>query len=290
MKTLIKTVVATSIATPTMLLGLSSSAFGIDVITENDTEVKITVNNQTTSSSLVGEIPPINTDTNLPIEMTAAPLEVPNTEYIVQSGDNLSKIAAEFNLDVETLIKWNNLVSDTILIGQSLSVNGQVEPTAEQVAALEAAQRARTRIQVQQSQNNSQKNVQFTNVPAESAPSVDISNLIAIAHQYLGAPYVYGGTTPSGFDCSGYVSYVFKQAGKLSFNYSTVSLYNLAQKVSTPQVGDLVFFSGTYRAGISHVGIYIGNNLMINAAGNRVQINNIYDSYWGKHFTGFGRL
>ena len=292
MKKIFKMVVVSSIATPTMLLSLSSSVFAKDVITEIDTEVKTIANDQTIVSLLEGEIPPIDYETNLPVKMTAAPLEVPEqeiiNEYVVQAGDTLSKIAAGFVLDVETLIKWNNLVNDVIKVGQILSVNGQVEPTAEQIAALEAAQR--TRLQVQQSQNYSQNNVQVTNAQAQSAPPVDTSNLIAIAQQYLGAPYVYGGTTPSGFDCSGYVSYVLKQAGKLSFNLSTVGLYNIAQKVSTPQVGDLVFFSGTYRAGISHVGIYIGDNLMINAAGNRVQINNIYDSYWGKHFTGFGRI
>jgi cell wall-associated NlpC family hydrolase len=287
MKKILKVALVGSIAAPTILLSLSSSLFEKDVFTESDTEVKAIASNQKTFSSSEGEMPPIDYDTKLPVIMTAAAIEVPEqeiiSEYIVQAGDTLSKIASGFVLDVETLKKWNNLVNDVIIVGQILSVNGQVEPTAAQVAALEAAERARVQ------KHNSQNNAQVTNL-AQSTLPVDSSNLIAIAQQYLGAPYLYGGTTPSGFDCSGYVSYVLKQAGKISFNLSTVGLYNMAQNVSTPQVGDLVFFSGTYRAGISHVGIYIGNNLMINAAGNRVQINNIYDSYWGKHFTAFGRI
>ena len=282
-----------------MLIGASISTIFLSlpntVAKENNIDiVKSDVGNsanvQTAPDEMIGESPPIDPITNLPVEMTALEdpqLEIIN-EYVVEPGDSLSKIAADFVLDVETLKKWNNLVSDIIQVGQTLSVNGQVEPTPEQIAALEAAERRR--VQSQQNQNNTQNNLHVTNAPIESAPTADASNLIEIAYQYLGAPYAYGGTTPSGFDCSGYVSYVFMQAGKLSSNNSAITLYNMAQKVSTPQVGDLVFFSGTYRAGISHVGIYIGNNLMINAAGNRVQINNIYDSYWGKHFTGFGRI
>ncbi len=290
MKKMFNKVVVTSIATPTIILSLSTPAFANEFHKDYEIAVESFTNEQTEASSLE-EIPPIDYE----VEMTAAPLEAPEpepeiiNEYVVEAGDSLSKIAAGFVLDVETLKKWNNLVDDLIKVGQVLSVNGQVEPTAEQVAALEAAAQ-RARVQVQQNQNNSQNNVQVKTAPVQATAPVDTSNIIAIAQQYLGAPYVYGGTTPSGFDCSGYVSFVLKQAGKLSFNQSTVGLYNMAQKVSTPQVGDLVFFSGTYRAGISHVGIYMGNNLMINAAGNKVQINNIYDSYWGKHFTGFGRM
>ena len=260
-----------------------------DVETENKTivmEQQITI----TDTIFEGEMPPIEETTNFPVLMTATAVAdtepVIISEYIVQDGDSLSKIAANFQLDVETLKKWNNLSNDTIQVEQTLSVNGQVEPTPAQIAALEAAKRNNAR--AQQTQNKVQN--QVTNVASESAPTEEASRLIAIAHQYLGAPYVYGGSTPNGFDCSGYVSYVLKEAGKLSSTLSTVGLYNISQKVSTPQIGDLVFFSGTYKSGLSHVGIYLGNNLMINASGNRVQINNIYDSYWGKHFTGFGRI
>lgn len=253
---------------------------------------KIVMEQQITITDTIfeGDMPPIEETTNFPVLMTATSVGDTEpeiiSEYVVQVGDSLSKIAATFLLDVETLKKWNNLINDTIQVGQTLSVNGQVEPTPAQVAALEAAKRNNAR--VQQTQNKTQN--QITNVATESAPTEDASILIAIAHKYLGAPYVYGGSTPNGFDCSGYVSYVLKEAGKLSSTLNTTGLYNISQKVSTPQIGDLVFFSGTYKPGLSHVGIYLGNNLMINASGNRVQINNIYDSYWGKHFTGFGRI
>ena len=261
--------------------------------TENKTlemEQQVTI----TDTIFEGEMPPIEETTNFPVLMTATSVDETEpeiiSEYVVQVGDSLSKIASIFLLDVETLIKWNNLINDTIQVGQTLSVNGQVEPTPAQVAALEAAKRNNARVQQTQNKAQNKAQTQITNVATESAPTEDASSLIAIAHKYLGVPYVYGGSTPNGFDCSGYVSYVLKEAGKLSSTYSTAGLYNIAQKVSTPQIGDLVFFSGTYKSGLSHVGIYLGNNLMINASGKKVQINNIYDSYWGKHFTGFGRI
>jgi cell wall-associated NlpC family hydrolase len=253
----------------------------------------------------LGEMPPVDESTYEPIIMTYVPIEEIElvNEYIVQAGDTLTKISEEFNLDVPTLMQWNNLFSDFLSIGQVLSVNGQVELTEEQIAAAKAAEEKRkeslakakeqqaTKAKEQQAAKQKQENTKpKTQVaPSNGQVSSNNGNLISVAQQYLGVPYVYGGKTPSGFDCSGFVSYVLQKVGKLNSYHSSIGLYNISQKVSTPQVGDLVFFSGTYRAGISHVGIYIGNNQMISASGKKVQIANIYNSYWGKHFTGFGR-
>lgn len=257
----------------------------------------------------LGEMPPVDESTNEPVIMTSVPIEEIElvNEYIVQAGDTLTKISEEFNLDVPTLMQWNNLLSDFLSIGQVLSVNGQVEPTEEQIAAAQAAKEAEekrkealakatakeqqaTKAKEQQAAKQKQENKPKTQAaPSNGQVSSSNGDLISVAHQYLGVPYVYGGKTPSGFDCSGFVSYVLQKVGKLNSYHSSIGLYNISQKISTPQVGDLVFFSGTYRAGISHVGIYIGNNQMISASGKKVQIANIYNSYWGKHFTGFGR-
>ena len=248
----------------------------------------------------LGEIPPVDESTNEPLLMTAAPLEEVEVvnEYVVQAGDTLTKISNEFNLDVPTLMQWNNLLTDFLTIGQVLSVSGQVEPTEEQIAAAKAAkeaeekkkvalakakeeQSAKAKEQQAAKAKQQQENAQPKTQASTSNEQVSASNgdLISVAKQYLGVPYVYGGKTPSGFDCSGFVSYVLQKTGKLNSYQSSIGLYNISQKVSTPQVGDLVFFSGTYRSGISHVGIYIGNNQMISASGKKVQIANIYNSY-----------
>ncbi|MCZ2258646.1 C40 family peptidase [Sporosarcina sp. G11-34] len=118
-----------------------------------------------------------------------------------------------------------------------------------------------------------------------SAPS----NLVSNAKSHLGTPYKFGGTTTSGFDCSGYIQYVFNQSGK-KVSRTTLGQFAESKTVSTPQVGDLVFFAGTYRAGISHVGIYIGNNQFIHAGGRKTEVVSLNNSYWKKHFHSFKRL
>ncbi|MCD8382350.1 MAG: NlpC/P60 family protein [Clostridiales bacterium] len=118
--------------------------------------------------------------------------------------------------------------------------------------------------------------------------------LIAKAYQYLGVPYVWGGYSPSGFDCSGFVSYCINNCGadwsvgRLTAN----GLLGICTKVSSSeaQPGDLIFFQGTYStSGASHVGIYLGNGQMIHC-GNPCQVSSINTSYWQQHFLCFGRL
>lgn len=121
------------------------------------------------------------------------------------------------------------------------------------------------------------------------APSLN-EKLVETAKKYLGTKYVFGGTTPSGFDCSGYIYYVHNAAGIKLARTNTTTYYSMTTKVTNPQPGDLVFFSNTYKAGISHMGIYIGNGSFIHAGGDRVQINKVTDYYWKDKFTSYNRF
>jgi len=117
------------------------------------------------------------------------------------------------------------------------------------------------------------------------------NELVAFARKQIGDPYRAGRAGPDAFDCSGLVRYVFKQiTGKTLPHYSK-SQYNQVQKIrkSDAQPGDLVFF---FKNGAHHVGIYIGNGKMIDApnAGERVGISPITGSWWGRSYTGMGRL
>jgi peptidoglycan endopeptidase LytE len=114
------------------------------------------------------------------------------------------------------------------------------------------------------------------------------SSLIDNALKLRGTPYRFGGATTSGFDCSGFVQYVFKQSGK-SMSRSTLTQFAETKTVSTPQPGDLVFFQNTYRPGISHVGIYIGNNQFVHAGGQKAEVKSLSDSYWKTKFHSFKR-
>lgn len=115
------------------------------------------------------------------------------------------------------------------------------------------------------------------------------SSVVNRAMALKGIPYVFGGTTTNGFDCSGFVEYAFKQAGK-NVSRSTIGQFAETKQVSSPQPGDLVFFQNTYKPGISHVGIYIGNNQFVHAGGKQSEIKSLNDSYWKTKFHSFKRF
>ncbi|MBU9675119.1 C40 family peptidase [Planococcus sp. CP5-4] len=119
--------------------------------------------------------------------------------------------------------------------------------------------------------------------------SVSSSAVVSQALALKGIPYRFGGTTRAGFDCSGFVQYAFKQAGK-SVSRTTLSQYAQSYKVSSPRPGDLVFFANTYRAGISHVGIYIGNNQFVHSGGSKAEVKSLNGPYWGSKFHSFRRF
>jgi len=121
-----------------------------------------------------------------------------------------------------------------------------------------------------------------------------VARMIREAQQHLGTPYEWGGSSPSGFDCSGFVSYVINHCGN-GWDIGRCSVNGLKNKcsyVSPAQAkpGDLIFFQGTYNtSGASHVGIYLGNGMMIHC-GKPVQYASINRDYWKRHFLSFGRL
>ncbi|WP_028785185.1 C40 family peptidase [Thalassobacillus devorans] len=176
------------------------------------------------------------------------------TTYTVQSGDYLSKIGAKFGVSYRDIMKWNNLNSTVIYVGQKLSIDGSSSSTTSNVS------------QTSTSSNTS------------------TSGLISTAKQYMGTPYVWGGTSPSGFDCSGYLNYVFAKNGT-DLPRTVAQIYNAGSSVSSPQVGDLVFYE-TYKAGPSHAGIYLGNGQFIHAGSDGVTISNMNISYWKNRYLG----
>ena len=123
--------------------------------------------------------------------------------------------------------------------------------------------------------------------------NVSGSAILKEAQKYLGTPYVYGGASPSGFDCSGFVYYVLKQFG-LSPYRTPADQYRMGTYVakSDLQIGDIVFFAGTYASGISHVGIYAGNGQFIHSPNSRstVSYSDLTSGYWANHHYGARRI
>ena len=130
-------------------------------------------------------------------------------------------------------------------------------------------------------------------VPAEALTDEEFAAIYKEAQKYVGTPYVWGGSTPdTGFDCSGYVCWVYNQNGYDVGRTTANGLWNKSQHISEAEAkpGDLVFFEGTYDTpGKSHVGIYLGNGKMV-SAGAPIKYADIHSSYWQKYLSGFGRL
>ena len=130
-------------------------------------------------------------------------------------------------------------------------------------------------------------------IPPEALDDEVFAAIIKEAEKYLGYPYVWGGSSPStSFDCSGFVSWVINHSGWDVGRLGAQGLCNICTPVPSANVkpGDLVFFTGTYDTpGVSHVGIYVGNNMMIHC-GDPISYANLNSSYWQSHFYRYGRL
>ena len=132
-------------------------------------------------------------------------------------------------------------------------------------------------------------------IPAEALTDESFARMIAEAEKYLGYPYVWGGSSPStSFDCSGFVCWVINNCGN-GWNVGRTTANGLRSHcayVSPEEAkpGDLIFFQGTYNTtGASHVGIYVGNGMMIHC-GDPVQYTSVQTSYWQSHFMAYGRI
>ena len=130
-------------------------------------------------------------------------------------------------------------------------------------------------------------------IPPEALDDEVFAAIIKEAEKYLGYPYIWGGSSPStSFDCSGFVSWVINHSGWDVGRLGAQGLCNICTSVPSANVkpGDLVFFTGTYDTpGVSHVGIYVGNNMMIHC-GDPISYANLNSSYWQSHFYRYGRL
>lgn len=137
------------------------------------------------------------------------------------------------------------------------------------------------------------KTDQSFDIPADAIPSDRVAAMLQEAQKYLGYPYVWGGSSPAtSFDCSGYVCWVVNHSGWNIGRLSAQGICNVCTPISAAnaQPGDLVFFKGTYDTpGVSHCGIYVGNNTMIHC-GDPIKYANLNTNYWQSHFYCFGRL
>lgn len=250
-----------------------------------------------------------------------------NKTYIVRKGDTLSEIANKFSTTISELKRLNNITNIHLLKpGQKLIIllnnptpsqkyalgaiakcmrdNVEVRAGNQVVAVLtrgsEFTMLARTgnfiRIKLEDGRIGWVP-INTINAPEPAKPQVDRydvrRDIVRTAFAFRGARYRRGGTSRSGFDCSGFVKYVFSTKG-VKLPHSSRALFNCGKPVaqSNLQEGDIVFFRGTYRRGISHVGIYVGNRQFIHASspGRGVRIDSLDQAYYRRRYVGARRI
>ncbi|WP_438315905.1 C40 family peptidase [Sporosarcina sp. FA9] len=221
-----------------------------------------------------------------------------NTDFhTVQSGDTLWKIATKYNLTVDQLKNANALISDTIRLDQKLNIAMEITntpkvqiPEKSSVMAFKAGKKM-TLATPEKVFSKPIENLFTTPTKPLSVSSQDILNKVTLlSNTLLETPYKWAGVTVDGFDCSGFIYYVYKEAGLDVKRVDTIAYHTNSFDVEEPVPGDLLFFENTYRSGISHVGIYIGDGQFIHAGSIEVEVSSIESGYWKDKFTGFKRL
>lgn len=209
------------------------------------------------------------------LQVSGAPSQAPSSaptttgsssSYTVQPGNTLGQIASQFGVSWQTLAAVNHLSNPNVIqVGQVLSI-----PVSGNTGS---------------------------SVPVASAPVSFGQAIRQTALSYLGAPYVWGGTSPAGFDCSGLVQYVFDHNG-VSIPRTSYAQYAASIKIAKSQLapGDLVFFSAS-GPGASHVGIYIGSYPALGysqafveapAPGQTVMVSNLNSTFYTNTYYGAG--
>lgn len=217
--------------------------------------------------------------------------------YKVQKGDNLTKIAQKFNVTVALLKEWNKLKTDAIIVGQTLTIKQNVvnqgnnnvisEPSTEVEQSFTEQELTSADVQIANQLTNEKV---ITQTPSESGQA-QYDQVLALSQELIGTPYLYGGNTVDGFDCSGFVKYVY-ESGNIHIPRKSSLQYFLEDTtaVQNPVPGDLVFFKNTYIPNISHMGIYIGNDEFIHAGSTGVEVSKLTYSYWQERFVAFKRF
>ncbi len=252
----------------------------------------------------------LNNDVINPGQKLVIPGEdVDTTVYYVKTGDSLYSIAQKYNMTAERLKQANNLTTNTINVGQKLiipenTVKSETSTLQQKlsrlgyytVTAFSGNYDSATVSAIKNFQADYKLNV-TGKADSITVTSIDHAlvkqNIVFDSENYKGVPYVWGGTTPSGFDCSGFVYYMFNKHGVSMPRQTSASLYDQGTGISRSDLmpGDLVFFAVNNTGAITHVGFYLGENQWISATTSLgIAEYSMDNSYWSKYYVGARRI
>lgn len=218
--------------------------------------------------------------------------------HTVQKGETLYRIATKYNISVDELKRLNSLTSNTIKTNQKLIVENKAA-ASKSVSSINSTIAPKPAAPKPPAEKPAPKPVAPAPKPETKpdlpqTPAADFNKLmnqvIETAMPLQGIPYVWAGVTPSGFDCSGFIYYVYNEAGVKVPRLDTIGFFNRSVFIKDPELGDLLFFQNTYRPGISHIGIYLGEDQFIHAGDKGIEISSLKSSYWNTRFMGYKRF
>lgn len=213
--------------------------------------------------------------------------------HTVIKGENLTKIAKKYSISVASIKQQNNLKTDAIKVGQKLTISPQ--STKDLAVEAPSAKTVEAEINFNQTADDAiekqlKKEVAMPGKVSQQTESL-YAQAIETASAVLGTPYKYGGTTTDGFDCSGFVNYIFNSVGIQMDRKSSLMYFEQdTTKVTQPVPGDLVFFKNTFIPNVSHMGIYIGNDEFIHAGSKGITVSNVKEKYWDERFVAYKRI
>ncbi|MCC3355727.1 LysM peptidoglycan-binding domain-containing protein [Bacillus sp. REN16] len=241
--------------------------------------------------------------------------QIQSQTYTVQPGDSLYSIAQRANTTVDQIMNNNNLTSSMIYVGQTLQLGGQAKTPLQNVAGATYTVKAgdtlygiaRTynmSVTELKNNNNLTSNTlsigQVLNVNENGQAESNVENrdqvlkgLVSDSYNFIGIPYLWGGSTTAGFDCSGFVSFMHARHGIDIPRNTSVGYYTMGTAVSNANLrpGDLVFFAVNQPGQISHVGFYVGNNEFISATSSKgIAVVSMDNPYWSKYYVGAKRV
>ncbi|QSB07844.1 LysM peptidoglycan-binding domain-containing protein [Lysinibacillus fusiformis] len=277
----------------TSFLALQTAEAATYTVQKGDTLTKIAQNHQVSIGEIMKwnnlskdtiyvaqklEIQKQSTDEGVKPSTPSTSVKPTISSHTVAKGDTLSKIAKQYNVTIKDIMDWNKLEKDTIFIGQVLKVSqGAVIPDGDTI------------------HNNVTSGTGTPSKVTAKDPTANgqaiYNKTVEVVNTLVGTPYLYGGNTPVGLDCSGFIFYAFNQGGlKIGRASSEGYFYGNTTHVENPVPGDLVFFENTYKEGISHMGIYLGDNKFIHAGTDGVEVSDVTYSYWSSKLVAYKRF